>query len=225
MAPLPRMSTPGRRLKAWLGSLFIDHAFVRLIYLNQHQILPGVWRCAQPLPHQFRAFARRGGKTVINLRGRRNDGSYGLEVEACRKAGLTLINLKLKSRAAPEKAELAAVREVLSTAQTPILFHCKSGADRAGLMAALTLIHLGHRPVEEAAGQLHWRFGHLQHSPAGILDDFFARYLEAHASSGISFDDWVAGPYDRKASQRAFYAARRDRGLGKWLYDRVLRRE
>lgn len=225
-APPARLAGRWGRIKAWLDALFIDHAIIALVYVNRHQIAPGVWRSAQPLPQHLRWFKRAGGKTVINLRGTRADGVYALEVETCRTLGLTLVNLRLRSRGSPKPEEIEAVRVALSSVERPILFHCKSGADRAGLMATLYLMLAEDRPVGEAAQQLSWRYGHIQRSPAGALDDFFRRYAAAEAETGISFADWMERIYDRHEAQRAFRASRASRGgWGRWLNDHLLRRE
>ena len=81
--------------------LFVDHHVFRAIYLNRHKIAPGVWRSAQPSPGQIAGFARKGIKTIVNLRGERDCGSYRLEVEACRRHGIKLVNFTLRCAWSP----------------------------------------------------------------------------------------------------------------------------
>src|SRR5262249_52368685 len=59
---------------------FVDHHFFRAVYANRHKIAPDVWRSAQPSPAQIAALARKGIKTIVNLRGERDCGSYRLQV-------------------------------------------------------------------------------------------------------------------------------------------------
>ncbi|MBI4724035.1 MAG: protein tyrosine phosphatase, partial [Rhodomicrobium sp.] len=80
---------------------FVDHHIFRAIYSNRHKIAPGVWRSAQPSPGQIALLARKGIKTIVNLRGERNCGSYRLQVEACRRHGIKLVNFQLQSRMVP----------------------------------------------------------------------------------------------------------------------------
>ncbi|MGM0586632.1 MAG: tyrosine-protein phosphatase [Pseudomonadota bacterium] len=221
------LDTPGRRLRAWISMLFADHGFLRAIYLNLHRVAPGVWRAAQPLPGQIdRLAARHGLRSVVTLRGGVLFGSWPLEREACARNGLALHRHVLRSRGLPSREELRDLRALLARVETPVLFHCKSGADRAGLMAALWLILQEGRPVREAAGQLSLRYGHIPAGPTGVLD----RFLEAAAQAedrGLAFMEWVEREYDRDAMLAEHRAASRSPGrrLAGWLTDRLLRRE
>ncbi|NDH21187.1 MAG: hypothetical protein EBY46_07740, partial [Rhodobacteraceae bacterium] len=49
----------------------------------------GIWRSNQPGPSRIAALGQAGIKTIINLRGPRQDGGWQLEAEACAKAGIT----------------------------------------------------------------------------------------------------------------------------------------
>ncbi|WP_339950633.1 tyrosine-protein phosphatase, partial [uncultured Albimonas sp.] len=110
---------------------------------------------------------------------------------------------------------------------TPVLFHCKSGADRAGLMAALWMVLREGRSAAEASGQLSLRYGHLSRGPTGVLDRFFAEATAAEAR-GVPFRQWIETEYDREAIETAHrVAARRSwrQRLAGWITDRLLRRE
>jgi protein tyrosine/serine phosphatase len=101
------------------------------------------------------------------------------------------------------------------------VLHCKSGADRAGFVAALYLIVHEGKPVAEALRQLSVRFGHFRFSKTGILDAFFDRYRAEGEAKGIPFLAWVETIYDPEALERDFKP-------GFWsnvLVDRVMRRE
>ena len=77
----------------WIELIFKDHGFLRVAWHNQHQIADGVWRSNQPGPGRIAKLADQGIKTIINLRGPRDDGGWQLEAEACKKAGITLFDL------------------------------------------------------------------------------------------------------------------------------------
>src|SRR5262249_54458680 len=142
------------------------------------EVAPGVYRSNQPLPHQLAREARRGTKTVINLRGARVCGSYALEEEACARHGLTLINFPVNSRDVPRRETILPAHDLFQGAEYPILMHCKSGADRAGLMSVLYLVMEKGMPVGDALKRhLTWRFGHVRQAKTGMLDFFFERYL------------------------------------------------
>ena len=135
----------------WAELIFKDHGFLRLYWHNEHEIAPGMWRCNQPSPGRIRIAADRGIKTIINLRGPRADGGWRLEAEACATYGLTLMDFTARSRAAPDKQMLHAAEALFTEMKLPAMMHCKSGADRAGLMAALYLLIVEKRPAREAA--------------------------------------------------------------------------
>ncbi|MGB2311096.1 MAG: fused DSP-PTPase phosphatase/NAD kinase-like protein, partial [Candidatus Puniceispirillaceae bacterium] len=115
----------------WIELIFKDHGFLRLAWHNQHQIADGVWRSNQPGPGRIARLADNGIKSIVNLRGPRDDGGWQLEAEACQKAGITLFDFTARSRAAPSKAMLHAAKSLFAEIEKPVLMHCKSGADRA----------------------------------------------------------------------------------------------
>jgi protein tyrosine/serine phosphatase len=99
--------------------------------------------------------------------------------------------------------------------------HCKSGADRVGLMSTLYLIVRENVPVETARKQLSLKYGHIRQANTGILDYVFERYLEDNARSPIPFLEWVAHVYEPIALEHSFAAKR----WANMLVDGVLRRE
>ena len=161
-----------------------------------------------------------GIRTIINLRGPRDDGGWRLEAEACEKTGITLLDFTARSRAAPDKAMLHAARELFAEAELPAMMHCKSGADRAGLMSALFLLIVEKRPVREAALQLAWKYGHVKQAKTGLLDAFLAAYMP-YEDRGMAFFDWVDNIYDPDQVTRDFQA----KGWAVRLTDSILRRE
>ena len=205
----------------WADMLLVDHGLFRLAYLNLHPLGRNAWRSAQPAPHQIGRIARLGVKTIVNLRGPRWCGSYWLEQQACRRHGLRLVDYQVRSRAAPTREEVLGARDLFRNLQGPVLFHCKSGADRAGLMSTLYLIAVEGVPVDEARRQLALKFGHIRQSDTGVLDYFFERYLEANARSPIGFFEWVERDYDADEVKSAFVAS----GWANILTNRILRRE
>ena len=216
------VAPPGTRrgLRDWTELIFKDHGFLRIWWHNLHEVAPGMWRSNQPGPSRVHAAAGLGIRTIINLRGPRDDGGWRLEAEACAQAGITLLDFTARSRAAPDKAMLHAARELFAEAELPAMMHCKSGADRAGLMAALFLLIVEKQPVREAAAQLAWKYGHVKQAKTGLLDAFFAAYIP-YEDQGMDFFDWVDTIYDPDEVTRNFQA----KGWAVRLTDSILRRE
>jgi len=201
--------------------MVLDHGVLRLFYSNTAEICQGVWRSSQPTPGRIRAFARRGGKSVISLRGGLGFGSRPLEIEACKEAGVAFHNLVFRSRALPTRAELRRAAELFRIVERPVLIHCKSGADRAGIACALFLVLAEGYTVAEAKRQLSLRYLHVRHSKTGILDAFFEAYEHDARERPMPFMDWVERVYDRERIAEAF----KPTSLGRLIGDTLLRRE
>lgn len=183
---------------------FIDYGFIREVYGNLHQVTDGIWRSAQPAPRHLRAAAERGIRRVINLRGEESHGGYWLEKETCARLGLDLVDLRLRSRAAPPRHDIAAMRAAIEAIDRPTLIHCKSGSDRTGLFCALYLILREGVPAAEARRQLSLRYGHIRLTKTGILDHLFDQYLEHDARLPMPFAEWLDTVYDPEALVASF---------------------
>ena len=73
------------------------------------------------------------------------------------------------------------------TLKAPAVFHCKSGADRAGFVSALYLNMVAGHPMEEAAKQLSLRHLHVDFTPTGVLDYVLRVYMERNRRSPFRF--------------------------------------
>lgn len=204
-APAPSL-TRSQRLRAFLDMWLVDHGFIRDIYWNLHEVAPGVWRAAQPGPRQLVRAKKLGIKTVLNLRGKREDcGSYILERQACEALGLKLVDFPIRSRSPLDRETLHAAVRIFDEIEYPILMHCKSGADRAGFMATLYQFVKGGVPLAEAMKtQLSLAYGHMRQAKTGVIDFFYESYIAANARSPIAFLDWVDRHYDRDKLDASF---------------------
>lgn len=225
MARIARWDRPlgGRldRLRAWTNMLLVDHGIFRLAYLNAHRVTPRLWRAAQPAPGDIAWFARQGVRTIVNLRGGREHGSWQLQREACERHGIALIDFVLRSRGAPDRETILSAPQFFRDLPLPALVHCKSGADRAGFFAALYLLIHEKRPLKEAMAALSSRYGHFRFAKTGILDAFFEAYEREGEAKGIPFLDWVADYYDPERLEREFKPG----FLSSLLADQLIRRE
>ena len=216
------LSTPEGRRAAEHDLTWNDHGFLRNIYQNFHWIEPGVMaRSNQPSPEHLAKYAKLGFKTIINARGKSDTGYYALEKEACEQNGLTLIDLRLRSREPPSIEAIHRCKQIFETIEYPALLHCKSGADRAGVAAVLYKHFKMGLPISEAVEQLSLKYLHVKQGKTGMIDYFFEAYLEESKLSGKPFLRWVDEDYDQERVKAAF--------TGQWwaniLTDRILRRE
>lgn len=221
--PQPVRLTPWRRLLAWLNMLFIDHSMFRFFFNTRHAIAEDCYRSSHPMPYQLRAAARAGVRSVLSLRGDEiHIGSNVLEIEACRELGLVLAHQPIGSRDPPERWQLERIDQLLRELPKPLLIHCKSGADRAGLVSAIYLLVHKHQPLEVAERELcFWPHGHVKQAKTGVLDHFLEVYGEEFRARGTPFMDWVRTSYDRDAVRASFHSS----WWANKLVDGILRRE
>ena len=215
------VATPGGRALAWVDSLFIDHAVLRLVWDNWAAVSPGrLYRCNHPTPQRLaRAQRQHGVTTVINLRGATQSGSYALSRDAALRLGMDFHDISLESRGAPHKDRIYRLFDIFRSMRGPGLIHCKSGADRAGLAAGLFVLFEGGTAAA-ALRQLSLRFGHIKQAKTGILDAFFLRY-QREGEGKKPFLDWLRDDYDAVALKRDFHA----NGLASFIDGWVLAHE
>jgi protein tyrosine/serine phosphatase len=181
-----------------------------------------MWRANQPSPEHIDRYAKELGiRTILNLRGQSPKGYYLLEKEACERNGIALVDFQVFSREAPTRESVLAARDLFATIAYPALMHCKSGSDRAGVIAVLYQHFRRGQPIERAISQLGLKYLHIREGKTGVLDFFFETYLREGAPKGLSFVEWVERDYDRGAVKARFLKTWKSR----LNLDQLLRRE
>ncbi len=216
-----RLSTPVKRFSAHLGLLFNDHHILRVGFQNKHQIDELMWRSNQPSPAQLRRWAKRGVRTVINLRGLSTKSFHLLERDACASLGLDLVTLRVNSRDAPWPAVPRTIRDMFNSIEYPALMHCKSGADRAGLMGVFYRHFRLGDPISKAMEQLDGKYLHVKTGKTGILDAYFQHYVDTGGRRGLDFVTWSETGFDPVAFKENYKPS----ALGSFFVDQILRRE
>ncbi len=195
------ITDPKARRWSMLHYHLFDHAFLRAVWTNFWLVAPGVYRSNQPTHARFERYAEMGIKTVINLRGEDKHAHYLFEKESCDALGLTLVNAKLWAREAAPRVRIEAVIEALREAERPVMFHCKSGADRAGFVAAMYLMVFEGASVEEARKQLGLKYIHFDFTKTGVQDYILDVYEARLVKGEIGFEDWINREYRAKVIQ------------------------
>jgi protein tyrosine/serine phosphatase len=124
-------------------------------------------------------------RSILNLRGT-NQGSEWYQAERLVAEQLNVKHFDYgisANRDVPE-ADVDAILTIIREAPKPILIHCKSGADRTGLVAALYQYSWGGRNAEEASGQLSMLYGHLPFiwNSTAAMDRTYWRYVSTHSA-------------------------------------------
>jgi protein tyrosine/serine phosphatase len=178
------------------------------------------YRSAQPNTALEGTIQRAGIRSIVDLRGGSpGDAFYSRELQFSRGLGADFYDIPMSANRRPTRRELLRMVAVLDQARYPMLFHCKWGADRTGLMAVLyRLIKLGEEPAK-AMAEFSLSYGHVPlfgperlHEPINEYAQWllgrnqahdpkiFREWLEKEYQSDDAFTEWplvAPGPRPR----------------------------
>jgi hypothetical protein len=179
-----------------------------LVGSNSHEVLPGkVYRCAQPSPAALEdAIVKQQIRTVVNLRGCCAGFDWYLdESRVTHRHHVAQEDICLSAGRLPSSAEMRRLADVLEHSEYPLLLHCRRGADRTGLAAAVVLLWHEEIALDAACRQLGLRYGHIELGRPAHLDLFFDLYRDWLKGQGQAhrcdlFRHWLrheysAGPF------------------------------
>jgi protein tyrosine/serine phosphatase len=156
---------------------------------NLHTVSAGVlYRSAQLSKSETRWAVREYAiKSVLNLRGAHQGQSwYDEEMEAAGELGLAHFDYPLSAKRFVTSQQIGEILDIVRRAPKPLLIHCKSGADRAGLVAALYRLTETGASATEADQELSLVYGHFPYltSRSVAMDDSFWAF--AHGTARAS---------------------------------------
>jgi protein tyrosine/serine phosphatase len=192
-----------------------EHNFVNLFWSNFHKVDEGIYRSAQILPWRLKKIIKKYNiKTIINLRGNKQNYLYKKEKEICEKMGVEYYTVSLSSRYPHKirKEELEKLINLLKTAKKPLLFHCKAGADRTGFVSVLWHVINGRDKKWAINKELKLKYAYLSFSKAGIVKRVFEEYNEKE-----DFLEWFEKNKHSIKHKTSF--------VSDFLYDKILKRE
>lgn len=149
---------------------------------NFHPITPGeAYRSAQLDQDEQEYYIRKFEiRSIINLRGKNVDAPwYEEELATCRKLNVSHYDLGLSANKKPSSREISELLRLFRIVTRPVLIHCKAGADRSGLAAALWKVVIDRAPKSVAREHLSIRYGHMPIGQTQVLDGFFDKWVSA----------------------------------------------
>jgi protein tyrosine phosphatase (PTP) superfamily phosphohydrolase (DUF442 family) len=149
---------------------------------NLHVVSEGVlYRSAQLSKNETQWAVREYAiKSVLNLRGAHAGQSwYDDEIAAAGELGLAHFDYPLSAKRFVPSQQIEEVLDIVRKAPKPLLIHCKSGADRAGLVAALYRFAETGASAAQADRELSLVYGHFPYltSRSVAMDDSFWAFV------------------------------------------------
>jgi hypothetical protein len=183
----------------WVGA----EAYGVFLGANFHMIVPGrVFRSAQLSGTALRQKLRAWGiRTVVNLRGTCDPSPWYLEESrATNRLNVCQEDISFSAGHLPAVSEVRRLVEVLDRTEYPILLHCRRGADRTGMAAAMVLLLQTEVSLGQACRQLGLRYGHLALGRPANLDWFLDLYGDWLQTKGLAhtpgvFRHWLEEDY------------------------------
>ena len=176
------LTTPTGRREAETDLMWTDHGFLRAIYQNFHWIDADMARANQPpSPNTLRAMPRWGSRpsSICAARARR-----AISRSSARRARHMVWPWSTRQWARARRRrrrKSTGPRRSSRQSAYPALMHCKSGADRARIMAVLYLHFHRGMDIASAMSQLSLKYLHVKQGKTGMLDFFFRPISTMHA--------------------------------------------
>jgi protein tyrosine phosphatase (PTP) superfamily phosphohydrolase (DUF442 family) len=124
-------------------------------------------------------------RSVLNLRGAHpGQGWYDEEITVSRALGVAHYDYGLSAHRFVTRQQIGEVLDIIRNAPKPLLVHCKSGADRSGLVSALYRLADEGATVDEADRQLSLVYGHFPYlTSSKAMDDSFWAFVSTRGST------------------------------------------
>jgi protein tyrosine phosphatase (PTP) superfamily phosphohydrolase (DUF442 family) len=170
---------------------------------NFHVVSAGrMYRAAQmDGPALAEAIRANGIKSILNLRGAAVGDWYDAELSTSQQLGVKHFDYYMEAGQEMKDEQMERLVAIMRSAPKPMLIHCKSGADRTGLVGALYLYSVEGKSAAAASGELTMFCGHVPYlfwRDTAAMDDSFARFVSRHAQphglSDVGLNGAVTNP-------------------------------
>jgi protein tyrosine phosphatase (PTP) superfamily phosphohydrolase (DUF442 family) len=155
---------------------------------NFHTVKEGAfYRSAQLAKDELQIAIRNHGiKGILNLRGAHpGEPWYDDEVTVSKALGVAHYDYALSAYRIVTNKQITDLLGIIRHAPKPLLVHCKSGADRTGLVSALYRFAIEGKSAAEADAQLSVVYGHFPYltSRTSAMDNTFWAFVDRPSST------------------------------------------
>jgi protein tyrosine/serine phosphatase len=175
---------------------------VNQLWGNIHTVEGGIlYRSAQLDKSQFYAVLRsKHIKSILNLRGAHpGEAWYDDELAVSTALGIRHYDYGISANRVATAKQIREILKIVEAAPKPLLVHCRGGADRSGLVAALYLFVEEGASAEDADRQLSIFYGHFPYlgSRTGAMDRSFWAFVASSAGPRHLGGDAIASQIRR----------------------------
>lgn len=154
-----------------------------------------LYRGAQPTEKGINELARRGVKTIINLRD--SDKKAAAEQAQARRAGIKFVNFPMGNWFAPGDSKIERIMQILDAPENqPVFVHCKRGADRTGTVVAVYRITHDGWTADKAINEAKkYRFGWWQFWMKDYIRDYYKEFEKQRVKPEKAVTDPLIGRF------------------------------
>jgi protein tyrosine/serine phosphatase len=147
-----------------LALVFGPYSYILYHHSNFHEVVPGeFYRAGQMSGETLARYVKQYHiRSVLNLRGSNpREQWYQREVAATDALGIPHLDFRMSARRELPQDQARQLLTMMQQAPKPLLVHCNSGADRAGLASAIYMAGVKNAGATTAWDQLSLKYGYL----------------------------------------------------------------
>lgn len=162
---------------------FFDHGWIRAIYDNYFVVDEKLHRSSHPSYSTLKKAAALGITQVISLRHPGKISYQLLEKIWTDRLGLRLVSYSMSAGDISDPSNYLHIIDQINNNRGKTLIHCKSGADRSGLVSALYLLNKSVPQIQKSRQMLNWKFGHFGLGKKAINRKFLNQVISILSSN------------------------------------------